>query len=154
MRKLGAFTKGVAALALGLALHRSAIAEEPGGGKPSPWSHMFRGPKPDEKKEDPAAVARVRAQRKKADLRRAYSDVLRREAVCDRIRMIASQTGDMEALKLADVLWERAWAVYDKKMGQPAAGQVGGFVAEGFAVGGDLLPRAAHKRGSAEREEP
>jgi len=151
MRKLGAYTGAVAA-GLALVLCRPAAAEDPGG-KLSPWSHLFGGSKPDAKKEDPAAAARASEARKKADIRRAYADLLRRWAVCDRLREIASQKDDLEALKLADMLSDRAWAVYDKKA-RPSAGTTGGFVAEGFESGGDLLPREANKRGSAGREKP
>ena len=42
--------------------------------------------------------------------------LLRREAVCQRLREIAEETNDPELAKQADLLESRAWAVYDQKL--------------------------------------
>ena len=140
MRKLGAFTTGVAVLALGLAPAPVGPCGGAGGEAVAVESSVAR-PETGRQEGRPGRGRPGEAERQKADLSRIQS-VLRREAVCDRIKMLASQTGDLEALRVGRrALGTCLRAVYGKKMGRPVSGQEE-LVGEGFAVGGDLLPRA------------
>jgi hypothetical protein len=149
MRKLGVW--GVAAgLALGLA--GAAVADDPGD---SPGWRLFGSSKADEKKkEDERAALRAQELRKKAAVKRALDDVIRRMAVADRLMQLASEANDQLALKVAGELHDRAWQIYLRQTNQPTASAAGGFLATGFERGDNVLPQLSSKRGSAGREMP
>src|SRR5258708_2751602 len=115
MRKLGVWSVA-ASLALGLAVQQAPAGDEPAV---SPWhqkgllDYWFgTPPTPPKKKktaEEEAAEAKAKADRKRVEARKAYDDVLRREAICDRLAVSAERAHDAEAQKLVEDLRKRAW---------------------------------------------
>ncbi|HMO34986.1 MAG TPA: hypothetical protein PKA06_02985 [Gemmatales bacterium] len=69
------------------------------------------------KPEEDKAKARQDANLRQAELNKA----LRREAVCQRLREIAEETGDPQLAKQADMLESRAWALYEQKISTTSA---------------------------------
>jgi hypothetical protein len=157
MRKLGVW--GVAAsLALGLAVQRATANDEPAV---APWpqkgllDYWFGSsapmPTPEKKKKtaaEEAAEARARADQKRAEARKAYDDVLRREAVCDRLAESAERTHDVETQKLVEDLRKRAWEIYWKKTGRRSGGtSAGAEVDEAKAPRESSTSTASPRRG-------
>ena len=128
MRKLGVW--GLAAsLAVGLA-SQEVRADDGEKEKPSsswsiwPWK-WGKGDAPAEKKADADAAAKKAAEDGKAREERllqqeyrAREDYLRRQAVCDRLKELATQLQDARLERKAEELFERAWEVYRKRSAQ------------------------------------
>src|SRR5262249_59484604 len=76
----------------------------------------------DLKAEGTAAKAPPKTDRSTGDRAREQATLLRRLAVCDQLRLIATQKNDDDLLRLAEQLDERVWEVYTQRVAQlPAA---------------------------------
>lgn len=158
MRKLGVW--GVAAsLALGLAVQGVTAGDDP---PISPLQQkglldIWFGspPTPVKKKKteaEQAAEAKAKAEQKRAELRQAYDDIVRRWAVCERLRALAPD--DLELLKRVDALSDRAWALYYQKVPPERKHLSGGsFVADGFEADKTPPPREPSNRTASPRRE-
>jgi hypothetical protein len=76
--------------------------------------------------------------------RREQAAYLRRQAVCDRLRQVAVQSGDDALYQQAQDLEDRAWALYqDRTAGLPGGSSL---------VEGDAAPRPKGGRGDSRAE--
>jgi hypothetical protein len=139
MRKL--LVWGAAAtLALGLAVHPAAAADEDADKAPPPsfWGRLFGkrdkpadkpekdSAKPHPKKSSDEEAGKGEQPRELSDQEKlvlAREDYVRREEVLDKLMQLAQEKNDQEMLKKIDSLTHRAWSVYLRKSGQkpPAA---------------------------------
>src|SRR5262249_22172354 len=119
------------AVALLVGVGTAAAQENPGERQPAPkpqggggswyaWLWPF-GRKAEEKKDGeprrPSVGESAQAVRK-----REVAALLRRQAVCDRLRMISYRTGDQELLRLAEELENMAQDTYDLRTAHLPAG--------------------------------
>ena len=136
MRKLRAW--GLAALALGMAVHTAIAGEDEPAKKPEPsfWGRLFGRPqKPTQPSEDDSAKekakpsdedAKAREARQKEATRRAQEEFLRRQKVIDTLSQLAIDSGDKTLYEKVEFLSERAWTVYLRKSGQTGGSSLAG----------------------------
>src|SRR5690348_12639595 len=124
MRRVGAWGMA-AALVVGLGAAVAEAGERDGNTRPEPrglLSGLF-GDKPKAKTDkQPAADDRPAPSRTTEavllEQQRQMNALLRRMQVCDRLRLIAEQTGNDELMRQADVLEARAEEVYRQQTAQ------------------------------------
>ena len=138
-----------------VALARATRAEDPPAASNSSWVPRFlqfrkkeplkpASPKPAEIKKVPAMLVLTPAQEK--------AEWLRRIAVCDRLRTIATQTNDDDLARKADMLDQRSWDIYRQRTAQLAAGAGFDQQALGRHLGADMrLPLRGGDTSSAGR---
>ncbi len=130
MRRMGLWSV-IATLCLGLCVPGGRAAEHDSpkpSSSPSWWDRLW----PHEHKPEPKVEAEeekteketaASASDKSAQLveqaretrEKAKADLMRRQAVCDRLQQIALETEDLDLQKRAEELNERAWSLYLKQ---------------------------------------
>jgi hypothetical protein len=149
MRK-GTVMGVAAALTLALGVGLAAGQEPATGSQPGFFGRLF-AKKTDPPKTAPAlakgsdvaveAHATAEAQSAPAIQAREREALFRRQAVCDKLRLIAAQTNNDALMRKADLLNDRAWSLYQQRT------EASAVQAEGMHT--DLEALSRHLGGSA-----
>src|SRR5262249_28045325 len=128
---------------LGLTVSAVAVAVEPDGTEATPavkksnwnwlpWWSSAKTKEPDkkakdaaDKKAEPAAKKELLVDQSAAERLREEAALLRRLAVCDQLKLIATQNKDDTLLRQAEQIEQRAQAVYSQRVARLQGGVTG-----------------------------